>query len=213
MASSAFVGSGLAALRPRERSVRAQFVQMSAEGAPVSRRRALGLSAAVVAGAVGVAGRADASVTESISGLFFPKSGYNRPDPLAPGKVAVDAEALADKNVQAAVAKLRQYREALADLQAKFKEDPQIPIVADLRAIFEISTLRTALNSANRIFDEDTQKETDIVVRNIIQDIAELENFGALKPGRERTPRRIEKTGAYLGKIISEFDKLLAFFS
>jgi hypothetical protein len=63
----------------------------------------------------------------------------------------------------------------------------------------------------NTAFEEDTQRGTDRLIRNIIQDITELEAANNQKEGIERSPRRLEIMMGKLAKLDKAFDDLLAF--
>ena len=84
-------------------------------------------------------------------------------------------------------------------------------LINELAAPASEITLRSALNTLNTAFDEDTQKGTDRLIRGILQDLTELETSNAQKEGIERSPRRVANLNAKLDKLQCAFNDFLAF--
>lgn len=177
-------------------------------------RRAL-LSAAGLTGVSALlSATAPAAYAEPAQGLqgavakfFFPKEGFNAPDAPFPTGVKLESE-----DMKQALAVIKQYAGFLKDTSASFSSDPlNYDVVSPLRNTIKIDTLRDSLNSVNEAFDEETQKTTDKVVRSIIQDIGEIETNSALR-GKERTPKKVERTKQWLAKINDDFDRLISFY-
>jgi hypothetical protein len=61
------------------------------------------------------------------------------------------------------------------------------------------------------VFDEDTQRGTDRLIRIILQDITELSVASKLKAGISRSERRIEAINKKLEKLSKAFEDYLAF--
>eukprot|EP00181_Compsopogon_caeruleus_P000901 CAMPEP_0184679972 /NCGR_PEP_ID=MMETSP0312-20130426/2837_1 /TAXON_ID=31354 /ORGANISM="Compsopogon coeruleus, Strain SAG 36.94" /LENGTH=228 /DNA_ID=CAMNT_0027129773 /DNA_START=249 /DNA_END=935 /DNA_ORIENTATION=- len=166
--------------------------------------------------AVGLAGPAMAEPSGGVEGAiaktFFSKPGFNGDPNLTPQSVRLEQDKLKEKDIQGGIVEIRKFREDFSQVETAFGKDNQLDILPDLRRIFVISALRDALNRANAAFDEETQRKTDILVRTIIQDIQELQNAAKVKPDQPRTPRRIEKTTKWLGKVGEDFDKLLSLY-
>lgn len=178
---------------------------------PVS-RRALLAGAAALAGLSGSAGSslaAEGGVEQAVSKFFFPKKGFNAPD--APQAGTIDRSVFQTSEGKAAISTLKGYQEKLDTLYTSFKDDPQAPL--PVKDTFQISKLRDALNTFDDAFDEEAQKETDKVVRGIIQDIGELQNAAALKPGAPRTKKKIERTQDWFETLTRDFNKLLSYYS
>lgn len=187
--------------------------------APANRhvsRRALLAGAVALAGLGGSAGSAlaagssvDQAVEKAVSKVFFPKKGFNAP---AADKVGnIDRKFLESAEGKAAVSTLKGYQAKIDTLYTAFKEDPQAPI--PLKDAFQISKLRDALNTFDEAFDEEAQIETDKVVRGIIQDIGELQNAAALKPGTPRTKKKIDRTQDWFETLTRDFNKLMSYYS
>ncbi|GAB0495273.1 hypothetical protein MMPV_006572 [Pyropia vietnamensis] len=185
---------------------------------PALSRRSLlsgAAAAAVVAALSGVTpapARAESGgLAGVVSRTFFPKSGFNAPEAIQPGDIAKDVEALSSESVKGAIKKLAGYRDAAAALRQDFKADPQLAVGTKARALFTISDLRNVLNEVDSVFDEESQKETDRVVRRIIQDVEELETSAAVRPGTPRTPKKIDRVERWFEKLDSDFERLLSF--
>lgn len=181
---------------------------------PVSRRDLLSGAAAVLSAAVFAPKDASAADFQSaVSKALFPKQGFNAPDLLPTSKVVLDRDILSQKEATAALKTLHGYETAISELYARFKSDPQIELSGSVKSMISISDLRNALNIVNEAIDEESQIETDKVVRGIIQDIGELEMAGALKTGVARTTKKIERTTDWFDKLKGDFSRLLAFYS
>lgn len=183
----------------------------------VSRRQLLsGATAAVTAAilsATATPAPANAGLESAFSKILFPKEGFNAPDTLKASSNVVNQAALKSKEAQQALERLRGYNASISELYTKFKSDPQIELSSSVRKMVSISDLRNALNVVNEAIDEDSQFETDKVVRGIIQDIGELENAGYVKKGSTRTPKKIDRTTDWFVKLTGDFTRLLAFYS
>jgi len=142
----------------------------------------------------------------------FPKAGYNTPESLTSETVQIDAEAMKDPQVKKGLENLRAYRKKVLDMCSAFQKDPQLEIQQLVRDNFNVAQLRDDLNKANRVFNEETQITTDRFVRNILQDVDELESVSGLLEDKTRTPRKIENTQKWLKKLYHDFDRFLALY-
>lgn len=182
----------------------------------VSRRHLLAGLAGVLA-TLAVPNDASAKNGEGLERAFskvlFPKEGFNAPDTLQPSGNIVDRDILSKPAGKAALSKLREFDTAVTDLYSKFQADPQVELSPTVRKVISISELRSALNTVNEAVDEQSQIETDKVVRGIIQDIGELQNAAALKTGVPRTLKKIERTNDWFIKLTGDFKRLLSFYA
>lgn len=174
----------------RSKTSRTIVCSVSPQRRPVSRRELLSAAAAALSAAVLAPKAASAADFQgAVSKALFPKQGFNAPDLLPTSKVVVDREILSKKEATAALKRLHDYDGAISDLYSRFTANPQIELTGPVKSMVSISDLRNALNIVNEAIDEDSQVETDKVVRGIIQDIGELEMAGALKSGSTRTAK------------------------
>lgn len=208
------------ALPSRSTSLSTNSWTCSASPENVSRRSLLTSGAAAAASilaASALPSPATAGVSRGLERAFskvlFPKEGFNAPDTLPANTSVVNKEVLSSKDAQAALKKIRNYAGSINDLYESFKSDPQIELAAPMRKLVSISDLRNALNVVNEAIDEESQVQTDKVVRGIIQDIGELETAAYVKKGTSRTPKKIGTTTDWFVKIAGDFGRLLAFYS
>lgn len=185
----------------------------------VSRRDLLSGAAAVTAALLAAAvpdpalAKYGTGLERAFSKVLFPKEGFNAPDTLKPSENIVDKSVIETKEAQAALKKLKEYEARISELYGQFKDDPQLDITPSVKKLVSISDLRNALNVVNEAIDEQSQAETDKIVRGIIQDIGELEVAAALKKGGQRTPKKIDRTTDWFVKITGDFTRLLSFYS
>lgn len=148
-------------------------------------------------------------VEKTVSKLFFPKDRFT----TDPAGGAIDKSVLESPSGKAAVKTLLKYQSEIDSLYAEFKGNPQLELNPRVGKTFPISELRDALNQFGEAFDENSQKETDKVVRNIIQDIGELQTAGALRAGTVRTERKIQRTNDWFERLTTDFKRLMSFYS
>lgn len=187
---------------------------MSAGG--VSRRALLSGAAAAAAAAVSLPVFAEPSpgIAGLVSKIFFPKEGFNAPELTNPSGVVVDQTVLGTAEAKEALEKLRGYKGLVEKVVTDFEAAPAtFDVAATFKKDVKIDGIRMVLNVVNEAFDEETQKQTDKVVRGIIQDVGELQYNGGVKEGAQRTPKKIERTRQWLTKISSDVTYLAAFFN
>lgn len=166
----------------------------------------------------GTAAATAAAVTASWTG-FAPAAqaakygsfGADSTQVIDPADAEVDDEIMASAAVQKAISKIRGYKQTVANIKASLDKNPQTNIKATILKELDFVDLRTTMNIMNTAFEEDTQRGTDRLIRNIIQDITELEAANNQKEGIERSPRRLEIMMGKLAKLDKAFDDLLAF--
>jgi hypothetical protein len=137
--------------------------------------------------------------------------GAGSPEVLDPKEAIVDADVLATSAVQNALSGVKSYLGAVKSIQEALEKNPQADVGPFLRKEFDFSKLRTDLNTLNSAFDEETQRGTDRLIRNILQDITELETANKQKEGVERSDRRLDIMKSKLAKLSQAFSDYLAF--
>lgn len=156
----------------------------------------------------------------SSSPLLFPSAaiaakygsfGAGSPEVLDPKEAIVDSDILASSAVQNALQGVKAYLSAVQSIQEALEKNPQADVGPFLRKEFDFAKLRTDLNTLNTAFDEDTQRGTDRLIRNIMQDITELETANKQKDGVERSERRLSIMKGKLAKLSQAFSDYIAF--
>jgi len=141
---------------------------------------------------------------------FGDKEAY--PEVVKPKDAIKNMELQKSSEVQGNLGKLNDYLSIVKELKADMVKDSQALINKKVRASLEVSKLRNVLNGVNVVFDEDTQRGTDRLIRDIIQDVFELENVTQLKSGATRSARKITVVNKRLEKLEKALTELLKFF-
>lgn len=158
-----------------------------------------------------IAGAAFLITSTPANAAKYGKIGKGSPLVLDPDTAEVDQEILNSAPVQKAFANLKQYNAAAKSIKGVLQKNPQANVGPEIQKYFEFSRLRVDLNTLNSVFDEDTQKGTDRLIRNILQDITELEVQSVIKDGIPRSDIRLNKMIAKCDKLTKAFDDYLAF--
>lgn len=139
--------------------------------------------------------------------------GAASPNVFDPKDAIVDADILKSDAVQNAITSVKGYLNGVRSMKEALKTNSQVDVGPYLRKEFDFVKLRQALNVVNTAFDEDTQRGTDRLIRNIMQDITELETANRQKEGVARSDRRLEIVNGKLDKLIKAFEDFLSFSS
>jgi hypothetical protein len=134
------------------------------------------------------------------------------PEVLAPDPSAVDRDTLKSGKVQDAIKTTKYYLAVVQEMEKQLTANPQLDLGPAIRKYFAFNEIRTALNTVNEALDEETQRGTDRLIRNTIQDITELESANKLKAGVVRSERKIAIMTGKLEKLDRAFTEFLAFF-
>jgi len=137
--------------------------------------------------------------------------GAGSPEVLNPLDAVVDKELLLSEDIQKSLASVKQYLATVNSLKETLLNDPQADLNGFITKEFDFIKLRTDLNNLGTVFDEDTQRGTDRLIRIILQDITELSVASKLKEGIRRSERRIEAMNKKLEKLSKAFEDYLAF--
>jgi hypothetical protein len=121
----------------------------------------------------------------------------------------IDAAILQSAAVKDAIRTIQTARERVTQLQALLQTDPQA--VVKSTSVGDPYQLRDALNCINAAFDEDTQRNTDRLIRGVVQDLIEIDTAAAQKAGIARSARRLDTVNQKLLKLARTFDDFLAF--
>jgi len=125
-----------------------------------------------------------------------------------------DDELLASKEVQKSIEGIKGYKSAAQALKSSFSKDTGMPLIPTIRKEFDFSQVRTDLNVAATVFDDETQKTTDRITRSILYDLTELEGASRLKKGEtERTEKKIANVEKWFAKLDVDFNTFLTYFA
>ena len=148
---------------------------------------------------------------EAASAAKYGAIGAGSPNKLDPTESIIDEDILKSGPVQDALKKVQGYSSMAKELSAALDKDPQADLGPVIRKQFDFVQLRSALNTLNTAFDEDTQRGTDRLIRLVMQDLTELETANRQKEGVVRSERRLGIMKGKLDKLGTSFDDFLAF--
>lgn len=130
---------------------------------------------------------------------------------IDPKDAIIDEDILKSGSVQTALQSVKGYLGGVRSMKDALSKNGQVDVGPFLRKEYDFVKLRADLNTVNTAFDEDTQKGTDRLIRNIMQDITELETANRQKDGIARSERRLEIMNGKLDKLAKTFEDYLAF--
>jgi hypothetical protein len=128
---------------------------------------------------------------------------------IQPSTAEIDYDLLKSSPVKDAIVTIQKARASVSQLQTLLLADPQAVVTS--AAVGDPYKLREALNLINRAFDEDTQRNTDRLIRGVVQDLVEFDIAAAQKDGIARSTRRLDNVNSKLFKLARTFDDFLAF--
>ncbi|CAM9879021.1 unnamed protein product [Ectocarpus sp. 6 AP-2014] len=187
-------------------SARTAAVEMSAE--PQSRQAFLQQG---VAGVLSLAGIAALSQPASAGGLSPVSNSDKWAGVLDPRSAVKDSDKMASDGVKKDLAALKKYQSATKEISDTLAKDPQANVLPKVQQTFKFAEFRQVLNEVNDVFDEDTQRGTDLIIRNMLQDALELSQASKMKPDVPRSARKVEILNKKLMKLDQAFDKLNAY--
>jgi len=161
----------------------------------------------------GLIGAALVGMPEVASAAKYGSFGAGSPEVLDPSEAIIDDEILGSESVQNAVTDVKRYLGGVRQMEDALAKNGQVDVGPFLRKEYDFVKLRETLNVVNTAFDEDTQRGTDRLIRNIMQDITELETANRQKEGIPRSDRRLEIMQGKLAKLAKAFEDYLAFTS
>jgi hypothetical protein len=129
---------------------------------------------------------------------------------ITPQTAEIDKELLKSSSVKDAINTIQKVRTAVAQVQSTLQSNPQTTI-SSAKLIGDPYKIRESCNVINTLFDEDTQRYTDRLIRSIVQDLIEIDIAATQKDGIERSTRRYDNVQNKLTKLITNIDNLLAF--
>ncbi|KAJ1429066.1 hypothetical protein B484DRAFT_449535 [Ochromonadaceae sp. CCMP2298] len=127
-------------------------------------------------------------------------------------KKAEMSETFKSDEVKTALDGVKAYSSAVATMRSDLAKNDQIALSTRLTSELSAGKLRTTLNTYNGAFSEDTQRGTDRLIRNILQDITELQREAIMKPGKERQETKVKLIEKRLAAAESSLIELASFY-
>jgi hypothetical protein len=135
-----------------------------------------------------------AAVAILLSGMGSPMISHaygNAYEVVDPKNAVFNDETKNSDDVKAGISGLKQIQGNVQQLISDIKKDNQINLSTRLSKDLNVGFVRNTLNKFNSAFSEDTQRGTDRLIRNVVQDIEELDREIQVKPGKERSETRV----------------------
>ena len=129
---------------------------------------------------------------------------------ITPQTAEIDTDLLKSSSVKGAIQDIQKVRAAVTTVQSTLQSNPQESVIAT-SMIGDPYKIRDSCNVINTILDEDTQRYTDRLIRNIVQDLIEIDIAAKQKEGIARSTRRYDNVQNKLTKLATSIDELLAF--
>ena len=96
-------------------------------------------------------------------------------------------------------------------LKNELNSNDQFDVAGYLRKEYDFVQVRSTFNTLEAVFDEDTQKGVDRVMRGILQDLTEAEAAAKFNEEGVRTPKKLLSTKNKLEKLDGQFKKLFEY--
>ena len=95
------------------------------------------------------------------------------------------------EDVKSGLASLKSFKAAIGTMKADLSKDTNIELTSRVKKELPIGKVRNSLNKFNGAFTEDTQRGTDRLIRNLVQDLAELDRETLVKAGKTRSDAKV----------------------
>ena len=125
--------------------------------------------------------------------------------------VVLDEEALRSGAVQSALGEFKNYAVGIVRLREALAKDDQFDTSKVLKKDYDYVKVRATFNKLEPIWDEDTQKGVDRLMRGVLQDITEAEAAGKYNEAGARTPKKLTLLTSKLDKLDGELRKLFGY--
>merc|ERR1711871_1357004 len=116
------------------------------------------------------------------------------------------SDSVGSEDVKAGLTALKTFKATIGAMKVDLAKDTNIELAARVKQELPIGNVRNSLNKYNSAFSEDTQRGTDRLIRNIVQDIAELDRETLVKAGRSRSEAKV----AAINKRLTAAENALA---
>eukprot|EP01036_Dinobryon_divergens_P027740 gene27740-36562_t len=131
---------------------------------------------------------------------------------IDPKTAVLNDETFKSDDVKAGLDGLLNLIKIVGSLKESLSKDAQADIVVALEKDLSPGKIRSTLNQYNNAFAEDTQRGTDRLIRNVIQDVNELGREASIKPGKQRSAAKLATTLKRLTAAEDALKELAAFY-
>jgi hypothetical protein len=182
-------------------------VSMSQDNAQIKPKNAMKLAT----GLLSLFSGAIISTSTPVYAATYGGFGKGSPLVLDPKASVLNTEANTE-DVKAALTDMTAYTKTIVDLKEKLLVDGNVDVSSYMKDLGK-GKMRTTLNKFNTAFDEETQKGTDRLIRNVLQDLTELDRELSVKNGKKRAEPKVEASLKRLEAAETSLNDLAAFYN
>jgi hypothetical protein len=146
----------------------------------------------------------------SYAANYFGGGSYS--EVVAPGDAVIDSELSSSEEFKKGLEGLGKVSAAVKALKGDFVKNNQLDVISRLSSDFNLSYIRSSLNSYSAAFSEDTQKGGDRLIRQVIQGLTELSREANVKEGKTRSIAKTEAVLKRLSAVDESLDTLAAYY-
>eukprot|EP01038_Epipyxis_sp_PR26KG_P014074 gene14074-18884_t len=129
-----------------------------------------------------------------------------------PKTAVINEDAIKSEDVKSGYTGLIALKSTISAIKDDISKNPKLEVSQRLAKELEPGAVRLVLNKYNSAFSEDTQRGTDRLIRQFIQDLTELKRVVAVKPGNERSDGKAKLVIKRLTAAEAALDDLAAFY-
>ena len=123
----------------------------------------------------------------------------------------LDEDALRSGSVQGALNEFKSYAVGVVRLREVLNNDNQFDVGKVLKKEYDYVKVRATFNKLTPLWDEDTQRGVDRLMRGVLQDITEAEAASKYNDEGVRTPKKLTLLTAKLDKLDGSMRKLFGY--
>lgn len=137
--------------------------------------------------------------------------GGNYAEVINPKDAVLNDATKGSEEVKAGSEGLKGLINSVQAMRADLAKDPNTELTNRVKSELSAGKIRTVLNKYNSAFEEDTQRGTDRLIRNIIQDMTELDRESLVKVGKTRSDSKVAACDKRLAAAEVSLKELQAF--
>eukprot|EP01041_Mallomonas_annulata_P005860 gene5860-11834_t len=131
---------------------------------------------------------------------------------IDPKEAVLNSETASSDDVKSGLEGLKGLISTVKAISDDLAKDSQMDAYTRVKADLPIGAIRTTLNKFNSAFSEETQLGTDRLIRNVVQDITELQRESQVKPGKARADTKVNALKKRLLATQSSLEDLAKFY-
>lgn len=130
---------------------------------------------------------------------------------VAAADAVLDKDALNSGAVKRAMDEFKYYAQGVVQIRGALEANPQFNVAGLLAKEYDFVKVRATFNNLTPLWDEETQRGVDRVMRGVLQSITEVEAAAKYNDDGVRTPKKLALTQEKLAKLDGAFRKLFPY--